>query len=84
VPFVVDQHPVGAFGACGAYPPLHLAVRAAPAAESLVPGRPRICLRCTCAKDAQAGGGFDFCGGWAAARAGLPGAARGWGGANAT
>ncbi len=26
VPFVVDQHPVGAFGSCGAYPPLGVAI----------------------------------------------------------
>jgi hypothetical protein len=28
VPFVVDQHPVGALGSCGAYPSLGIAVRA--------------------------------------------------------
>ena len=27
MPFVVDEHPVGAFGSCGAYPPLGIAVR---------------------------------------------------------
>jgi hypothetical protein len=26
VPFAVDQHPVGAFGSCGAYPSLCVAV----------------------------------------------------------
>jgi hypothetical protein len=28
VPFAVDEHPVGALGSCGAYPPLGIAVRA--------------------------------------------------------
>jgi hypothetical protein len=31
VPFVVDEHPVGALGSCGAYPPLGIAIG---------PGRP--------------------------------------------
>ena len=26
VSFIVDEHPVGAFGSCGAYPPLGIAV----------------------------------------------------------
>jgi ribosomal protein S12 methylthiotransferase accessory factor YcaO len=34
VPFVVNEHPVGAFGSCGAHPPLGIAVRAGSAAGS--------------------------------------------------
>jgi hypothetical protein len=35
VSFIVDEHPVGAFGSCGAYPPLGIAVRTCRVATSM-------------------------------------------------